>query len=420
MSQPLFRTEVLQARRQRWLGDVVLDQPPTLRVLSFGAVVAAGLVALLLGLGEYTRRTRVPGQLVPDQGVTLVAAPQASVVVRLHAQEGDRVGARQTLAWLAVPHATRADGDSGRSLERTLAQRRLGVAQGFAAQRRQTQGRSQALERQLALLGQEQALLDAELHTRRGQQQLAEQMLARMGPLRGRQYISELQWQQQQTQAMELRAAVQSLARQRQSNLRQVEQLRQEQAQLPDQLMQLDAARERELAALDQEAVAARARTEALVQSPLSGTVGSLLVSVGQPVQAGQPLLSLLPDGSQLQAHLQVPSAAVGFIAPGDTVLMRYAAFPYQRFGHQRGRVLRVSRNALAGTEGSAGEPYYRVVVALEQQGIGVDGRLRPLRPGLALEADILGERRPLWQWALAPLQSLAGRVSGRAEGEKP
>ena len=41
MSQPLFRTEVLQARRQRWLGEIVLNQPPTLRALSCGAPVAS-------------------------------------------------------------------------------------------------------------------------------------------------------------------------------------------------------------------------------------------------------------------------------------------------------------------------------------------------------------------------------------------
>ena len=42
MSQPLFRAEVIEARRQRWLGPVVLDTPWA------GAIDALGGVSLRL------------------------------------------------------------------------------------------------------------------------------------------------------------------------------------------------------------------------------------------------------------------------------------------------------------------------------------------------------------------------------------
>jgi membrane fusion protein len=419
MSLPLFRTEVLQAQRQRWLGDVVLQQPPLLRALAAGALIALLLLAVLLAAGSYTRRTRVPGQLVPDQGITTVAAPQASVVVRLPVAEGDGVRRQQALLLLQAPHATRADGDSAASLERNIALRRQRVAEGYAAQQRQLASQARGLARQRGLLAAERVQLDAELLARQRQQAIAEQQLARQALLRQRQFISELQYLQQQSQALELQAAVHALGRQRRASQRLADQIEQQQAEIPDRRRQLDAAQARELATLGEESRSARARGEALVQAPVAGTVGSLLVSVGQPVQAGQPLLSLVPAGSQLQAHLRVPSAAVGFIAPGDAVLLRYSAFPYQRFGHQRGRVLRISRTALASADTAAAEPYYRVVVALERQAIRVNGRDQPLRPGLALEADILGERRRLWQWAFDPLQALAARArAGGAPGE--
>ncbi len=419
MSDSLFRTEVLQARRQRWLGDVLLNQPPTLRALSCGALVAALLVGGLLAFGDYTRRTRVLGQLVPDRGITTVTAPQTSVVVRVQVVEGDDVQLRQALALLRVPHATRADGDSAASLERNIALRRKGAADGYDAQRRRLRSQEAGLQRQLALLDQELRQAEAELQTRRRQQHLAERSLARHEDLLRRQYITELQFQQQQSQALELHAVVQALERQRQATHRLADQLEQQRAEIPDQLRQLDAAQAREVASLGQESLSSRARGEALVQAPLAGTVGSLLVSVGQPVQAGQPLLLLVPAGSAMQAHLRVPSAAVGFIAAGDSVLLRYAAFPYQRFGHQRGRVLRISRTALAATDPGSTEPYYRVVVGLERQTFQIDGRDERLRPGLTLEADILGERRRLWQWALAPLYSLTGRASADGKREE-
>jgi membrane fusion protein len=96
-----------------------------------------------------------------------------------------------------------------------------------------------------------------------------------------------------------------------------------------------------------------------------------------------------------LQAQLLVPSRPVGFIEPGDRVLLRYQAFPYQKFGHHGGKVIRVSRSAInpETTGAQTTEPYYRVLVALDRQDITAYGRPEPLRPGMVLDADILGER---------------------------
>ena len=97
---------------------------------------------------------------------------------------------------------------------------------------------------------------------------------------------------------------------------------------------------------------------------------------------------------------------------------LRYQAYPYQKFGHQRGTVVRVSRSAtnpgestaMAGS-GQAQEPYYRVLVALDAQSVTAYGKPEALRPGMLLEADILGERRSLIEWVLEPLFALRGRM---------
>jgi membrane fusion protein len=148
--------------------------------------------------------------------------------------------------------------------------------------------------------------------------------------------------------------------------------------------------------------------------------VATQLFKPGQAVQAGQPLMSVLPGDGTLEAELLVPSRAIGFIEPGDEVLLRYQAYPYQKFGHHQGRVARISRSTvMTGSQGptaSAGpaEPYYRVSVALARQAITAYGRPEPLKPGMALDADVLGERRTLIEWVLEPLYSLQGTVFDR------
>lgn len=162
------------------------------------------------------------------------------------------------------------------------------------------------------------------------------------------------------------------------------------------------------------------ARGALAVSAPVTGVVATQLVKPGQAVQAGQPLLSLLPGNGTLEAELLVPSRAIGFIEPGDRVLLRYQAYPYQKFGHQQGTVARISRSALNQGEvqtllgvAAQSEPLYRVTVRLAKQAITAYGKPELLKPGMALEADVLGEKRRLIEWVFEPLYSLRGKVGG-------
>jgi membrane fusion protein len=108
----------------------------------------------------------------------------------------------------------------------------------------------------------------------------------------------------------------------------------------------------------------------------------------------------------------------VGFVRPGDPVLIRYAAFPFEKFGHQRGTVESVSRTALPSNEldalGSAdsrSESLYRISVRLASQSVLAYGKDQPLQAGMLLDADVLREKRRLYEWVFEPLYALAGKL---------
>lgn len=61
MSEPLFRKEVMEARRASWLGGISLAQPLRLWVLTLAGTAAAGAIVAFLLLGTYTRRSTVTG-----------------------------------------------------------------------------------------------------------------------------------------------------------------------------------------------------------------------------------------------------------------------------------------------------------------------------------------------------------------------
>jgi len=99
-------------------------------------------------------------------------------------------------------------------------------------------------------------------------------------------------------------------------------------------------------------------------------------------------------------------------------VQMRIAAFPYQKFGHQRGRIQQVGRTPLQAGELAAlplavkpGEPLYRITVELDRQDVLAYGRPQALAAGMQLEADVMLDRRRLIEWLFAPVLGLVGRV---------
>lgn len=159
---------------------------------------------------------------------------------------------------------------------------------------------------------------------------------------------------------------------------------------------------------------------ESVLRAARAGTVTAVLVKPGQSVEAGQSLLSLLPKSSPLEAQLLVPSSAVGFIHAGTAVVLHYQAFPYQKFGVQRGAVAEVSRSALTPAEVTQilGEtppptPLYRVEVKLAAQHIDAYGKRQSLLPGMALDADLLLDRRRMIEWIFEPLYGMARRDEG-------
>lgn len=413
MSGDLFREEVFEARRGRGLGGISLAQPLRQWWLAVLAVLAAIAVVAFLMLGEYTRRSRVSGQLVPDLGLATILSPGSGVVTRLYPEEGDRVVRHDALARIDVPRVMASGTDAMAAIRQGLETQRQSVAAMGESQLRQIDAQRDGLTIQRNAARRELAQIEGEVDTRREQVRVGMETTGRYRALLERRYISALQFNQQQQAMLELTAEQQSLERQATSLRRTLAQIEQTLHELPSRRQSAQATTRRELAGLEQERVQHEASGELLIRTPVAGLVASRLIEPGQSVQAGQPLMSVLPAGSQLQAQLLVPSAAVGFVEPGDPVLLRYQAYPYQKFGHHAGTVIRVSRSAIAAPAGTGpgGEPAYRVLVALDRQSILAYGKPEPLRPGMRLDADILGERRKLYEWALEPLYALRGRV---------
>lgn len=420
MADNLFRREASPEDQHSGLGETLLAGPPSRWLWLCLILLLTTAMGLFLVLGQYTRRETVTGQLVPASGLINITALSPGTVARLHVEDGQSIQADEVLMEISSDQDTVRLGATRASIDEQLAEKEGRyradlVSQDSVArhQREALVARESLIRRQLDQVGEQVALQAEEVE---GSQALLE----RIEPLGKGGYISAFEIQRQQ--------AVVRAARSRKAELqRQGLELQQQLAAAQESLAKLpleDATRRneivRELANVAQSQAQNDLQRGTLFRARQGGVVAALLVKTGQMVSAGQPMITILPGDAKLQAQLLIPSRAIGFIAPGNRVILRYEAFPYQKFGQQYGRVSIVSRSALTPAEHSAltgrlppadQGPLYRVDVELDRQYVSAYGIKESIRPGMALQADVLIERRRLIEWLFEPLFGIQRRV---------
>jgi membrane fusion protein len=409
VSRNLFRQEAIDAQREKYLGETTLARPVAYWVYT---LLAASIALLLLGVaiwGEYTRRERVEGHLALDVGAARVLIPDAGRVSDLLIREGDEVQAGAPIARITYDRSTAETSSTELASRKLLLEREQRQVQELGEQQAaQVRKRMKDLEGELAQADREIKLQETRVKSAREQatrfQQLAQEK-----------FVSELVAKQKVDEVTEQEIKLQALRRTRLQVERDLSAARMEEPSIQlrsrGQVDQVS----RQLSEIQESLASAEARRETVIKAPVSGTVTNIAVAQGQSVPADTPLATVLPKGSGLHVELLVPSRAIGFVAKGQEVVLRYEAFPHERFGQYKGTVVEIGRNVWSPGEKigplAVKEPVYRVDVKLERQSVVALGNEIALRPGMLVNADILLERRTLLEWLFEPVLQLRGRM---------
>lgn len=416
MSSELFRKEVRDAKRADWLGTIRLRAPRVAWVcLGAGLFFMACAVTIALTT-YYTQSEHLRGVLVPSTGLVGTTSASDGVVIRLLVNEGDVVHTGQPIVEVSRQQSSRDVGDTQEAIAADLALKQGRLIDDLKAQQASGVALRHELQERMNLLHSEIAQMDQQVALQRQRADSATALYEQWSSLGGNGVISRLQLLQQHDTALQNQVELKQLSGQ-------MYQLRGQLAQVHGQFAQLPSAEsvrrndtERALADVSQ-AISQNALNGVIVlRAPIDGTVATLYAHVGQAVSRQDTLLSIVPKGAALVAELRVPSAAMGFIHEGEAVVVRYASYPYLRFGSYGGRVIEVSHSAV-GFGGSRGpsetsaalpDSEYRVRVALDRQTVMAYGSAVALRPGMSLEADILVARRQLRDWLWPPSHEIA------------
>ena len=140
--------------------------------------------------------------------------------------------------------------------------------------------------------------------------------------------------------------------------------------------------------------------------------------TAGTVVQPGTVLLTLVPRDEILRAEVWVSNEDIGFVREGQTVKLKFAAFPFQKYGMVEGVVEHVSadsadsntNNASAGPNaersGQRAQPLvYKALVAMNAMHLTMHGQRFALTPGMQTNAEILLGTRTVAEYLLSPVR---------------
>jgi membrane fusion protein len=410
----LYRKEAIAHQRERAWGELLVATPRAARWLAWCSVLLAIAFVAFLLTAQYTRKARAPAVLAYANDPVLVAATEAGTLVSVDVKAGDSVKAGQRLATISTERT--AGGEAVFAAGERDAQARRAAIAGerrqaqalLTAQQTQLTARINALTAETTQLGREIAAQEDRVAQLKGQ-------VERYRQLARDKFAPELQVQQKQDDLAEQVVKLESLKRTRAGIERDLAIARTELPTLRATVEGKLATLSRDEASLAQTSRESLARRAYEVTAASDGTVERVIAFSGQTVAAGASLVQMQTGPRMLMADIYVPTRSAGFLREGQSVRLAIDAFPMERFGHVAATVTEVGRSVISpgdtGFPTSIREPVFRVRASLASPSIAAYGETWSLRSGLAAQADIALDSRPLYLWLIEPILRLRGRL---------
>ena len=431
LQRRLFRPESLRARELAWQGRPALAVGVPAALVSFASMVVAVGIAALITFGSYARRVDMEGSVLPSAGLMAISSPSAGWIAALAVREGQAVEKGALLYTLDLDTTTE-DGRTQQQIINTQTATRDMLTQEVDRKirmseetRKQLRQKIENLKVQIDQLGGQITMHQGFFKTINKEYNLFLGLVERHQAALNEMQSREQAWMQAQSKLQELES----------SKLRLLGELNDAQYQLATVAIstadEIDALKTRILD-IDEKLANSKAHRSIEIHAPEAGVVTAIVGHPGQVVSTGAPMLKIVPQPAIMHAELLAPSSAIGFINQSDRVLLRYSAFPYQKFGEYWGTVVTVSDAALTpeevqsllagaqpGKQGLSGGvspakqlgPLYRVIVQPDSQFVNVYGEQHKLPASMPVQAYALLDRRLLYQWILEPLYDIGRAV---------
>lgn len=142
-----------------------------------------------------------------------------------------------------------------------------------------------------------------------------------------------------------------------------------------------------------------------IIRAPMGGVVNRLnFRTTGGYVKTGDIILELVPTGEALVVEAKISTKDISNIFIDDEVKIRLSAYDSAKYGSVKGRVIRISPDAITDDSGVA-ESYYLIDVAIEGElFIEDEGIAVTFIPGMTATVDVLSGKRTVFEYIWQPV----------------
>lgn len=414
----LFRPESLEARQMIWLGQPAVALGFPIVLSSIASVLMMVATVALIAFGSYARRVELHGLILPAAGLIQVSSPAAGWVESMNVHDGQTVTSGTPL-YIVNTDTSNRNGNTQQQVLRALVTQRSVLVYQIARKIKLRGQQDDELQRKIGNLQAQVKQTDVEIamkdkfvHTvTQNYEDFSKFLQSGIGTLNEK-LAQQQTWMRIQDEFEELKG----------SALRLRAQMSESQYQLATNDLQVDNeidSMRSKISELDQQVANSETRHSVEIRAPGAGYVTAIASYPGQVVTSGTRMLTIVPSKDAMRAELLAPSTSIGFLRPGERVLLRYSAFPYQKFGEYGGTVTEISQAALGPEELKSLVPalppsdqtktFYRVIVTPDRQDVMVYSHPEPLQASMQVDASVRLDKRPLYQWILEPLYDLRG-----------
>jgi adhesin transport system membrane fusion protein len=365
---------------------------------------AVGVALAWAMLTEVDQVTRAEATVVPDGREQVVSHLEGGILQSLDVREGQVVEAGQQLLQLDPTRfeAQQAESQAKARALRAAIARLTAEANGRPLQfADELQNHPEVIEPEMnAFHARAQALQEAVATSRAGMGQVQRELavaeaMARQG------LLSEVEVFRLRRQISDLQLGVaERVNRHRQEASTELVRVRSELALLEEQ-----------------NTVREDALKRSIVRSPVRGVVKDIRIGTrGSVVQAGAPILEIVPIGQSVLIEARVKPGDVGFVRVGQRAEVKLATYEYQTYGGLQGVIEMLSPDTLKdNTRGNPGDAgYYKALVRSDHSTLRAGGQPLAVLPGMTATVEIHAGKRSVMSLLLRPMMKFREAFSER------
>lgn len=421
----IFRTEAIENQRQKWVGKALLLSGLSAPLVATFCFAFIFIIGFSMYYFEYTRRIDVSGEIITFPHSVNIFSSHQGYINNVYVKVGDVVRKGDPLYELDVARTT-LSGNVNNATLASIKSQMDNLNKIIVKLKNSKESTLKTLQQQIASYqSSHKETQKLVISAKDGVKKMSEGLHAYETYLQ-QGLITKDQLNYQRSLFQQQQSSYQSLINQSIQEEIQLAQLNSDKntraAEYDNQILQNESQRDD----LQRQLAESNADGSIIITARIDGMVESLSVTPGQMVDTGSSLAQIKPTQNvEYYLVLWLPNNSLPYIKVGDGVNIRYDAFPSDKFGQFPGTISSISSIPASQQEMSGyssaqqqaqqqNNAYYKVMVAIENTAFSDKGKVLNISSGLRAQAIVFLDKKPFYQWAIAPLHNIKNSVVGQ------